>query len=494
MTLGLDIAGVVLGGLGLAHLAVIAYQEARPGRTARSLHRKLNNEKAIYEQFFHRLMAPYVPEAEITMFLNDPERHPLNLQDAELKARMAQQLGDKILVLVLETLEEMDKALAKIRTNVKVRLATRPMSSVNRNLTQLNDINQELRRLDSRKNHKWTIELVLVPTQGGGTESNAEDEHQGGSHETAAGDLRSIGSSPSPSPSDGNEVSHRGSVSISLDEASSSLRDSPVEPIRNLCSVINEDAALDRSLRSLGVMGRAKQYDLRLIGHESEGSSDGHIVTLSDLIQIDNQNLTRRQRMQIAFQLCLSVLQLYTTPWVDEGWNWEESCALRLVEDAQDSDSDDVDEEEKRQFPHIFITQKFYSQAHRSQPPVRKNSTLRILAGDPVLAKLGFALIVLAENKTLAEVRKVYKKFGDIDHGEAELDDLVTAKQFLKSGRLRHEVGAAYEEVVRACIEGQYLDFQDATKHFRKRDADHFLDDAEEAIMHPLFSYCQAFA
>ena len=130
----------------------------------------------------------------------------------------------------LKSTDSSQKALAKIRTNVKVRLATRPMSSVNRNLTQLTDINKELRRLvsgsatparlkrrqtirnrflhrdhrepeevykticgvfpcqcsephianigcqcpschfplrqDTRQNHKWTIELVLVPTKG----------------------------------------------------------------------------------------------------------------------------------------------------------------------------------------------------------------------------------------------------------------------------------------------------------------------------------------
>lgn len=241
-------------------------------------------------------------------------------------------------------------------------------------------------------------------------------------------------------------------------------------------------------------MGRAKQYDLRLIGHDTEGSADGHIVTLSDLIHIDNQSLTRRQRMQIAFQLCLSVLQLYQTPWVDDAWNWQESCSLRLIEEPRDNESDNGDEEEKREFPHIFITKKFYSQGQGAPPPAKKNTTLRILAGDPVLAKLGFALIVLAVNRTLAEVRRVDKGFGDINHGEAELDDLVTAKQLLKTGRIRDEAGRAYEQVVRACIEGQYVDFQDATKQFRKSDADNFFDDAEEAIMHPLFTCFQDFA
>ena len=119
MTIGIDIAGLALASIGLAHLAVIAYQEARPGRTARSLHRKLNNERAIYAEFFHRLMAPYVPAGDITEFLTDPEKHALNLQDVHLKAHMSQRLGAEILALVLETLEEMNILLKSITSELK---------------------------------------------------------------------------------------------------------------------------------------------------------------------------------------------------------------------------------------------------------------------------------------------------------------------------------------------------------------------------------------
>lgn len=247
------------------------------------------------------------------------------------------------------------------------------------------------------------------------------------------------------------------------------------------------------NMRSLGIMGRAKQYDLRLIGHDPDGSTDGHIVTLSDLIRIDNQGLTRRHRMQIAFQLCLSVLNLSKTPWVDDGWSWEESCALRMIEEQPANDSDDPDEEEKREFPHLFITQKFYSQSQATLSRKKvSNSAFRILAGDPVLARLGFALIVLAVNKTLAEVRQE-RGFPEINHGDTDFKDLLTAKKLLGTSRIRDEAGGAYEDVVRACIEGEFMDLEDATKKFRKSD-DGFYDDAEEAIMSPMFTYCQDFA
>lgn len=572
MSVGLDIAGVVLAGINIAHLAVIAYQEARPGRTAASLHRKLNNEKAIYQQFLGRLLAPYMPASDITKYLKDQTQSPLALKDGDLAKNMRRRLGNETFDLVLQSLEEMDillkalgselknmsagtKILAKIRTNINVRMATRPMSSVQRNLTQLTEINKELKRLvsgsgsgtrpranlrrqiarsrflhreyrepaevykticgvfpcdcdephianigcqcpschfplrhdSSFKDHKWTIELVLLPT-GGAKDGTTISENAVDSQE-------SLVSPASPTAPSGHEIQRPASVSVSLDEPPMGFSDRPTEPINDLCSVINADAAMQSKTRSLGIMGRAKQYDLRLIGHDPDGSTDGHIVTLSDLIRIDNQGLTRRQRMQIAFQLCLSVLQLYTTPWVDEGWSWEESCALRLIEEQPGNDSDDPDEEEKREFPHLFIRQKFYSQGQVTPSPKEANSVFGIVVGDPVLAKLGFALIVLAVNKTLAEVRRE-RVFCDIIHDDADLMDLATAKKLLETSRIRNEAGVGYEDVVRACIEGQYVDLQDATtRRFRKkRDVEGFYDDAEEAIMNPLFTYCQIFA
>lgn len=285
------------------------------------------------------------------------------------------------------------------------------------------------------------------------------------------------------------------SLSVRLDEPPANIRDSPTEPIEDLCSVINADAATQSSMGSLGIMGRAKQYDLQLIGHDPDGHTESQIVTLSDLISIDSQGLTRRQRMQIAFQLCLSVLQLYRTPWVDDAWSWEESCALRLVEEQPANDSDDPDEEEKHEFPHLFITQKFYSNSQDSNCSKPCTSALSFVANDPILAKLGFALIVLAVNKTLADVRRE-KGFTDLNKYEHEdWNDYRTAKKLLGTSRIRDEAGVAYEDVVRACIEGQYVDVRDATtRRFRCGDAEGFYDDAEEAIMHPLFTYCQIFA
>ncbi|KAL2208529.1 hypothetical protein CC79DRAFT_577629 [Sarocladium strictum] len=288
------------------------------------------------------------------------------------------------------------------------------------------------------------------------------------------------------------------SLSVRLDEPAPSFRNNPTEHIDDLCSVINADATIQTVMGSLGIMGQAKQYDVQVIDHDPDGSADSRIMTLSDLIRVDRQGLTRRQRMQIAFQLCLSVLQLYRTHWIGDGWSWEESCALRLIEEQPSDDNADVDEYEKREFPHLFITQKFYSHNQQPESPTTKvshtASPLSILANNPKLAKLGFALIVLAVNKTLAEIRQE-KAFADVIlHGHEDLDNFITARKLLKTSRIREEAGVAYEEVVKACIEGRYMNLQDATKEFGKTDVDEFYDDAEEAIMHPLFTYCQVFA
>jgi hypothetical protein len=116
---GLDIAGVVLAGINIAHLAVIAYQEARPGRTAASLRRKLNNEKAIYEQFLNKLLAPYLSAPEIASYLNDQNEKPPILKDAELTQKMRERLGKGTFDLVLESLKEMDLLLKALGSEFK---------------------------------------------------------------------------------------------------------------------------------------------------------------------------------------------------------------------------------------------------------------------------------------------------------------------------------------------------------------------------------------
>src|SRR6516162_9853495 len=108
--------------------------------------------------------------------------------------------------------------------------------------------------------------------------------------------------------------------------------------------------------------------------------------------------------MQIAFQLCLCVLQLCITPWIDESWTWEECCVLRMADERHDGEED-----EQHEFPHLFVTQKFYSGQSSGPAKNRKrysDTPLSILAGDPILTKLGFALIVLAVGKTLQEIRE----------------------------------------------------------------------------------------
>jgi hypothetical protein len=119
MSVGLDIAGVVLAGISIAHLAALAYQDARPGRTAASLNRKLNNEKAIYEQFVNRLLAPYISSSEITKFLNNPEEHPLDLSDEQLVQKMRRRLGSQTFDLVFTSLHEMNILLKALGSELK---------------------------------------------------------------------------------------------------------------------------------------------------------------------------------------------------------------------------------------------------------------------------------------------------------------------------------------------------------------------------------------
>jgi hypothetical protein len=267
--------------------------------------------------------------------------------------------------------------------------------------------------------------------------------------------------------------------------------------IRDLCAAVeNADDAVQGNQNVLGVMGDAnKKYRLSIMRRNEAEAGNGDIVRLAELIHSGDPTFGTRQRMQIAFQLCLCVLQLCITPWIDESWTWEECYVLRMAEERLDEEGN----EEGNEFPRLFVTQKFYSGQATGPANDRKrhpDTPLSILAGDPILNKLGFALIVLAFGKTLQEIREERpSRLGtDLENiSPVELLDLVTARKLLKSGRIRDEAGVEYANVVKACIERQYVDLQDAIKNFRKSDDGSFFDCAEKAIMVPLYDHCKIF-
>lgn len=129
-------------------------------------------------------------------------------------------------------------------------------------------------------------------------------------------------------------------------------------------------------------------------------SLDGYVseplMSLDDYLSppADKAKVSRRERMNLALSLSLAILQFYKTPWIDMWWTWKNFCVL------------------KGDKSQIFVTKRFYS-SHSSLSLKTKTvahspstSAFWELVGEPVLTRLGFALVELALEKRLSELRK----------------------------------------------------------------------------------------
>ncbi|EFX06301.1 hypothetical protein CMQ_6622 [Grosmannia clavigera kw1407] len=186
----------------------------------------------------------------------------------------------------------------------------------------------------------------------------------------------------------------------------------------------------------------------------------------------------RRVRAELAMNLASTILQFYPTPWIESSWTW------RNFSVAQDDSSH-----------HLVITQRFWSMdmpRHSLTPaPSRFWQTFSDL--DPMLVRLGFALIELALGRRLSDIRTDNER-GDetdvvVDDGRQDMDlaDYSTAMAILQSNEIRDEIGNAYQCVVDACLRCRVL--SDDGLMVLKSDLGRFESDLEQFVVEPLRDY-----
>jgi hypothetical protein len=197
------------------------------------------------------------------------------------------------------------------------------------------------------------------------------------------------------------------------------------------------------------------------------------IVCLEELLR-HSHPLLRKERMQLAIRLSSSILQFYHTGWIDNAWTSKDFCVLS------------VKEEEQYGLSQLFVTRRFYSArvAASLEPKADAIDNLCPWYDEPILTKLGFALIELALGRTLPELRK---EMGDsIEERDFDFLNFQTAQKLIKSGRIAREDSQGYEDVVKACLRRQYPGRDGSgPKGLDSKDAS-FFDNAEESILGPL--------
>lgn len=198
----------------------------------------------------------------------------------------------------------------------------------------------------------------------------------------------------------------------------------------------------------------------------------------------------RRVRAELAMNLASTILQFYPTAWIEKTWTWRNFSVARDESAGRTSGS-------QPSAHTLVITQRFWSMdlpQHHSlaaaPPPSRFWRTFADHL-DPMLVRLGFALIELALGKRLSEMRADgQKKKGDDEASEGDsshdidLADYYTAIDILESNEIEDEVGVAYQGVVDACLHCRVIS-DDGLKLLTSRSGK-FEADLKEFVVEPL--------
>lgn len=207
-----------------------------------------------------------------------------------------------------------------------------------------------------------------------------------------------------------------------------------------------------------------------------------NIVSMEEwLTTCGTESKRRRVRAELAMNLAATILQFYPTAWIEKTWTW------RNFSVARDESSH-----------NLMITQRFWSldlprrQSLKEAPtpaPSRFWSTFQDL--DPMLVRLGFALIELALGKRLADIRFDKDTPDDSDGGggggassDADLVDYYTAVDILNSNEIEDEIGVAYQRVVEACLRCRVI--SDVGMKLLKSNSSKFEADLEQFVVEPL--------
>lgn len=251
---------------------------------------------------------------------------------------------------------------------------------------------------------------------------------------------------------------------VSISEYNNDSSDEEHRPIEDLCYMLKTlDVDKEDTTTRLGILGLSeKQYELR-----SPVFSQG-LANCQDMVCLDHHltdaMLSRKERMDLALGLSYALLQFYSTPWIGSHWTWRDF----YIDKQNDS--------------QLFVTREFYS---RSRSSTQDNggslgSNFLAIFGEPILIKLGFALVELAIGRRLAELHP--------DDQPKNMDpdtlDFLAAKKLVASGRIMREEGRAYEGVVKACLFHQFICSSQLTSIDSTRST--FQADVEQCIIEPL--------
>jgi hypothetical protein len=259
-------------------------------------------------------------------------------------------------------------------------------------------------------------------------------------------------------------------------------------PIADLCAYLRQIRPYPRNTGQLsppaesrGILARnGKGYTVspKLLEMESAPK----VVSMDDCLHWSE--MARRKRLDLALHLTSAIVQFYPTRWIDLTWTWQNFSMLR------DESTHD-----------LLITRRFWSleQGQRRESVLKVPSKFwkSIRNKDPLLVRLGFALIELAYGKRLSEIRAM-PRFRNaplaeegLDNSENEwqkdMDDWNTANDLVEQNDIQDEVSLEYQKLVATCLQCEVL--QDAGMKSLSSSSDTFEEDLSRYVVEPLRKY-----
>jgi hypothetical protein len=261
-----------------------------------------------------------------------------------------------------------------------------------------------------------------------------------------------------------------------------------VTPISDLCQFLHMQTLTPPStpppVTHQYTLGDGARYAVNV---PRAAAGDPTVVCMDDWLSSGEwQSSRRKRRIDLAVSLTSAIGLFYPTSWIDSAWTWRSFSVVRGGEPAAAAED------------QLCITSRFYSAdapgggaATQATPLSRFWHTMRVQL-DPMLVRLGFALIELALGKRLSEIRASRVEGGSaqqerMSEAMKDMEDYDTAITLLESGVISEDVGDAYHSIVSTCVRCEVL--EDVGVRSLKSGSPTFDSDLERFIVEPLRKY-----
>ncbi|KAK4167893.1 hypothetical protein QBC43DRAFT_310437 [Cladorrhinum sp. PSN259] len=549
---GVEAMGLILGLYPIVLDLTKTYTATRANGLS-SLRRSLTVLEALYLQTCTGLLQSALPPREVRSLLHtggpgNKDQSGSLWKDPTLHKRLETRLGPEKLSAALELLNEIRSSLDQVKTELtnmscpndatfdrvratfKMTLANMPGSTIRERIKHLKDLNNELRDLlddkafmvpfqkHQRLQSVAAAQSVSPPTAGGPKDLFDVVKHNY-TCDCTTGHMIGVGcycfSCAAPTatrvdfhltnnswdlclacpPNPGVKATSPTTAAILLNCIFNCKNNDQVSTIKDICSLTRDASTGTTSTDPRGLVfgtpTNNKTYRMQLNKLEPASSDTSRILFFPDLIQ-RSTTISPKDRFELALRLSLALVQLCQTPWVTKSWSSADVCILSYNKNLL---------EERLipyKFPTVYILHEISSRNTTSSSIIKSPLSQQIqrpidlFDDEPILTKLGIALIELAFGRSLKDIQLDCFPPGIPAIHDEDLANMCIARTLLDRGLVRNYATAAYEQAVSVCIKRQYIDWEGVPRSLLSGH-ESFVSGFYDAVLGPLAEVCKRY-